>query len=194
VCARWLHTHENTHKHTNTDVTCLHCMVPDGMCLGPCVHECGLGLVERGSVDFVLKLYIFLEPCFFWALTTQVSWRDIAATLKLEFALHRTPVEVMECWQRSYNLELQATGKWSKEEDAILIQVRSVPCMYVCARVCARACVGHTSVGAHASGHGVRRRGEARLALFPLFSPPSLSVSPFKTRFLSTAASRKASA
>ncbi len=76
---------------------------------------------------------------FLLGTTKQVSWRDIAATLKLEFAIHRTPVEVMECWQRSYNLELQATGKWSKQEDDILIQVRSIPCMYMCARVCARA-------------------------------------------------------
>jgi hypothetical protein len=57
-----------------------------------------------------------------------------------------------------------------------------------------RACVGHTSVSAHASGHGVRSRAEARVALLPFFSPPSLSVSPFKMRFPSTAASRNASA
>ncbi len=53
----------------------------------------------------------------------QVSWLDIAATLKHEFKQHRTPVEVMEYWQRTYNTQLQSTGKWTKEEDAILHEV-----------------------------------------------------------------------
>jgi hypothetical protein len=56
-------------------------------------------------------------------LWVQVSWFDIAATLKHEFKQHRTPVQIIEYWQRTYNTQLQSTGKWTKEEDAILHEV-----------------------------------------------------------------------
>jgi len=55
----------------------------------------------------------------------KVSWFDIAATLKHEFKQHRTPVQIIEYWQRTYNTQLQSTGKWTKEEDAILHEVVS---------------------------------------------------------------------
>jgi len=54
------------------------------------------------------------------------SWESIANTLKNDFHLHRTAVEVMEYYQRSYNMALSVKGTWSKAEDAILIQVLGV--------------------------------------------------------------------
>ena len=66
----------------------------------------------------------------------QVSWCEIAATLKHEFGQHRTPVEVMEYWQRTYNTELQSTGKWTKEEDAILHEVLHCIHAYTHAQTC----------------------------------------------------------
>ena len=56
----------------------------------------------------------------------KASWQAIAATLKQEFGQHRTPIDVMEYYQRSYNTSLQATGKWNEEEDAVLREVRVV--------------------------------------------------------------------
>ena len=184
--------HTNAHKHTNTDVTCLHCLGPDGMCLGPCVLECGVGLVERGSVDFVLNCIFFSNRVSFGHHKAgELARHSSDAEARVRDSSHACRghgvlAALLQPRAPGHGQVVKAGGRH--------LDTGPLYTMYVYVRACVRACVGHTSVSAHASGHGVRSRAEARVALLPFFSPPSLSVSPFKMRFPSTAASRNASA